>query len=246
VSGALRLDGVRVRLGTQLVLDDFTLSVPDAACLALLGHSGSGKTTVLRTASGFVRPERGRVWLGDADVTDLPPERRRVALIHQQFLLFPHLTVERNVAFGMAYRGLSRKAQQERVGELLELFGLTGLERRYPHELSGGQQQRVAIARALAVDPDVLLLDEPLSNLDRTTRTRLLDELKQLRRRTAMTMLYVTHDWGEAEQIADSVALLDTGQIVQRGSLAELQANPATAAVAAFFGVTPPPTSTTH
>jgi 2-aminoethylphosphonate transport system ATP-binding protein len=237
VSGALRLEGVRVRLGTQVVLDDFSLSVPDGACLALLGNSGSGKTTVLRTASGFVRPERGRVWLGEVDVTELPPERRRVALIHQQFLLFPHLTIERNIAFGMAYRGLGRNEQRERVRELLELFGLNGLEQRYPHQLSGGQQQRVAIARALAVDPEVLLLDEPLSNLDRTTRTRLLEELEQLRRRTAMTMLYVTHDWGEAEQIADSVALLDAGQIAQRGSLASLQANPATPSVAAFFGV---------
>ena len=172
------MDGVRVRLGAQVVLDDFTLEMPGGACLALLGTSGSGKTAVLRTTSGFLRPERGRVWLGETDVTDLPPERRGVALIHQQFLLFPRLSVDRNVAFGMAYRGFAGgNEQRARVRELLELFGLRGLEDRYPHQLSGGQQQRVAIARALAVDPEVLLLDESLSNLDRTTRTRLLQEL---------------------------------------------------------------------
>ena len=240
MSGSLRLEGVRVSLGARLVLDDLSLEVPAGACLALLGESGSGKTTVLRTISGFVQPQHGRVWLGGVDVTELPPERRHLGLIHQQFLLFPHLTVSGNVAFGMPYRGIGRQRQRERVHELLELLGLQGLEQRYPHQLSGGQQQRVAIARALAVEPDVLLLDEPLNSLDRSTRLRLLAELEALRRRTAPTMLYVTHDWDEAERIADEVGLLHAGRILQSGSLASLQTRPASPAVAAFFGLPAP------
>ena len=232
----LGFDDINMRLGKTLVLEHFNLRIAPGESVALLGTSGSGKTTALRIAAGFLKPDRGRVSLGRHDITDWPPERRRMALIHQQFLLFPHLTVAENIVFGMAYHGVAPDARDGRVASLLARLGLDGLERRYPHELSGGQQQRVAIARALAVAPSVLLLDEPLNNLDSSNRELLLQELRSLQREAGMSMLYVTHDWAEALRIADRLALLDRGRILQTGPFEEVLARPASLEVARLFG----------
>ncbi|HWQ09262.1 MAG TPA: ABC transporter ATP-binding protein, partial [Holophaga sp.] len=201
----------------------------------LLGASGSGKTTALRIAAGFLRPDRGSVLLDGCDITGWPPEHRHLALIHQQFLLFPHLTAAENILFGMAYHGVAPTEQRSRVAALLAQVGLEGLEHRYPHELSGGQQQRVAIARALAVAPSLLLLDEPLNNLDSFNRELLQKELRSLHREHGMSMLYVTHDWGEALRVADRLALLDRGRILQVGSFEDILARPATLDVVRLF-----------
>lgn len=233
---SLEITGVRVKLGGMTILDDFHLTVPAGDSVALLGASGSGKTTALRAVAGFVRADAGSIRLADRDITGEPPERRQLALIHQQFLLFPHLTVGDNIAFSMRYHDVPASERRGRVVELLSLIGLEGLEHRYPHQLSGGQQQRVAIARALAVNPRLLLLDEPLSSLDRTLRERLIDELRALQQAHSMTMLYVTHDWNEAARIASRVALVDRGRIQQIGRLEDLLHRPRSTGVARFFG----------
>lgn len=232
----LGFDGINMRLGKTLVLEGFSLTIAPGESVALLGTSGSGKTTALRIAAGFLRPDRGGVSLGGNDITDWPPEQRRMALIHQQFLLFPHLTVAENIVFGMAYHDVASAERGKRVASLLARLGLDGLDGRYPHELSGGQQQRVAIARALAIEPSVLLLDEPLNNLDSSNRELLLQELRSLQRESGMSMLYVTHDWTEALRIADRLALLDRGRILQTGPFEEVLARPASLEVAQLFG----------
>jgi ABC-type Fe3+/spermidine/putrescine transport system ATPase subunit len=234
---ALRLDGIRMRLGEKLVLDDLSLEIEAGESLALLGASGSGKTTALRVAAGLLRPEKGRVFLEGEDVTPAPPEARHMAMIHQRFLLFPHLTVEQNVAFGLPYLHGSRADQRSTVEKLISLVGLEGLERRLPHQLSGGQQQRVAIARALAVRPKLLLLDEPLNNLDSPIRERLLEELQSIQRSTHMTMLYVTHDQGEAARIAGRVALLEEGRVLQAAAYEELLDRPTSVQAARVLGL---------
>ena len=231
----LSFEDIHLRFGKNVVLEGFSLAVAPGESVALLGASGSGKTTALRIAAGFLRPDQGRVCLDDRDITDWPPEHRHMAMIHQQFLLFPHLTAAENILFGMAYHGVPPPERRSRVTALLAQVGLDGLEHRYPHELSGGQQQRVAIARALAVAPSVLLLDEPLNSLDSSNRELLLNELRSLHREAGMSMLYVTHDWGEALRIADRLALLDRGRILQVGSFEEILARPATLDVVRLF-----------
>ena len=234
---ALHLDDVCMTLGGRLVLDRFALRVAEGESVALLGASGSGKTTALRVAAGFLQPDRGRVWVGEQDVTPRPPEMRHMAMIHQRFLLFPHLKVTDNIAFGLRYQGLPSSEHRQRVASLLALVGLEGLEQRYPHQLSGGQQQRVAIARALAVQPRVLLLDEPLNNLDSAIGEHLLDELRLLQRSTGMAMLYVTHNQAEAAHIAHRVALLEGGGILQQGTFEELLERPASVRAAVVLGL---------
>jgi putative spermidine/putrescine transport system ATP-binding protein len=234
---AIRIEGARVQLGQTLVLDGLSLDVAAGECIALLGSSGSGKTTILRLLAGLVPAERGGVYLDDREISALPPEHRGMAMIHQRFLLFPHLSVSANVAFGLPYRGVPKSEHQQRVDGLLDLVGLHGLGGRYPHELSGGQQQRVAIARALATRPRVLLLDEPLNSLDQPIRERLLDELRALHRAEGWTMVYVTHDQAEAARIAARVALLEGGQILQVAPYETLRERPASAAVARVLGL---------
>jgi ABC-type Fe3+/spermidine/putrescine transport system ATPase subunit len=233
----IRIEGARVSLGQTLVLDDLSLDVAAGECIALLGSSGSGKTTILRLLAGLVPAERGAVFLDDREISRLPPERRGMAMIHQRFLLFPHLTVSANVAFGLPYRGVPKSEHGERVDRLLHLVGLPGLGGRYPHELSGGQQQRVAIARALATRPRVLLLDEPLNSLDQPIRERLLDELRALHQSEGWTMVYVTHDQSEAARIAARVALLEGGRILQTAPYETLRERPASRAVARVLGL---------
>ncbi|MCS7223214.1 MAG: ABC transporter ATP-binding protein [Armatimonadetes bacterium] len=230
------LDRVRKSLDGTLVLTEVTLEIKAGEFFFILGPSGSGKTTLLRLLAGFIRPDFGRIYFGDRDVTDLPPHRREVALVFQNYALFPHMTVWGNVAYGLRMRKLSKKVIRERVAEALELVQLADLANRYPSQLSGGQQQRVALARAIAVQPQVLLLDEPLSNLDVQLRLEMRGELKRLQRRLNITTLFVTHDQKEALSMADRLAVLNSGRILQVGTPTELYRFPKDPFVAQFLG----------
>ncbi|MFJ9156025.1 ABC transporter ATP-binding protein [Streptomyces griseoviridis] len=233
----IRFDSVTVAYDGDVVLDSLDLTVAPGEVMALLGPSGSGKTTALRAVAGFVRPESGLVFLGERDVTDLPPYRRGIGMVVQQYALFPHLRVEENVAFGLKARGTPRAEIRARVGEALEMTGMAGFARRHPRELSGGQQQRVAIARALAVRPGVLLLDEPLSALDARLRSGMLAELARLHRELPdVSMLYVTHDQLEALTLADRIAVMDRARLRACGTPAELYRTPADEFTASFVG----------
>ncbi|MGP2441080.1 ABC transporter ATP-binding protein [Streptomyces sp. JW3] len=233
----IRFDGVTVAYDGNVVLDALDLTVAPGEVMALLGPSGSGKTTALRAVAGFVRPAAGRVLLGDRDVTGLPPHRRGIGMVVQQYALFPHMRVEDNVGFGLRARKVPRAGIRARVAEALELTGMAGHARRHPRELSGGQQQRVAIARALAIRPDVLLLDEPLSALDAQLRSGMLAELARLHRELpGMSILYVTHDQVEALTLADRIAVLDRARLRACGTPRELYRAPTDAFTASFVG----------
>ncbi|MGD6745257.1 ABC transporter ATP-binding protein [Streptomyces sp. BH106] len=233
----IRFDRVSVAYGGTTVLDSLDLTVEPGEVMALLGPSGSGKTTALRAVAGFVRPASGRVFLGGRDVTDLPPHRRGIGMVVQQYALFPHLRVEDNVAFGMRAQKVPKGEIPARVAEALELTGMAAYAKRYPRELSGGQQQRVAIARALAVRPGVLLLDEPLSALDATLRSGMLAELARLHRELPdVSILYVTHDQVEALTLADRIAVMDKARLQDVGTPQDLYRRPRTEFTASFVG----------
>ncbi|MFC8516734.1 ABC transporter ATP-binding protein [Streptomyces sp. NPDC057257] len=233
----IRFDSVTVAYDGNVVLDALDLTVAPGEVMALLGPSGSGKTTALRAVAGFVRPASGRVFLGGRDVTDLPPYRRGVGMVVQQYALFPHLRVEENVAFGLRAQKVPRAEIRGRVAEALEMTGMGAYGRRYPRELSGGQQQRVAIARALAIRPDVLLLDEPLSALDARLRSGMLAELARLHRELPeVSILYVTHDQVEALTLADRIAVMDRARLRACGTPKELYRAPADEFTASFVG----------
>jgi iron(III) transport system ATP-binding protein len=221
--------------GAQPVLSGLDLTVPAGSLTAILGSSGSGKTTLLRLLAGFDRPDRGTVRIGervvDGQGTHVHPEHRRIGYVPQEGGLFPHLTVTANVGFG-----LSRADRKRRVGELLELVGLAELARRYPHQLSGGQQQRVALARALAIEPDVVLLDEPFASLDANMRASVREEVQRILRASGTTTLLVTHDQDEALSLADLVAVLRDGRIAQCATPQELYARPLDNELARFIG----------
>ena len=232
----LDLVGVRHRYGrSQLVLDGVDLSVEEGSFTAVLGESGSGKTTLLRVIAGFERIESGVVTLGttvfDDGRSSLPPERRRIGYVPQDGALFPHLRVAANVGFG-----LRRRANRARIGQLLDAVGLSGLERRYPHQLSGGQQQRVALARALAIEPTVVLLDEPFSALDAAMRSTVRREVAAILRDRGTTTVLVTHDQDEALSMADCVAVLRAGRIVANARPEEMYRSPLDAELANFLG----------
>ncbi|MBA2293331.1 MAG: ABC transporter ATP-binding protein [Gemmatimonadales bacterium] len=230
------LDGVRKQFGDVAVVRDFSLDVADGEIVALLGPSGSGKTTLLRLIAGFEQVDGGRIVLGGDDVTSRPPVARRCGMVFQHYALFPHLDVAGNVGYGLSGERLDRAAMATRIAEVLELVDLSGYERRPVTALSGGQQQRVALARALAPRPRVLLLDEPLSNLDPTLRERTRRELRELVRRIGITTILVTHEQEEAFDIADRIALLHQGRLEQVGTPEELYSMPATQFVAGFIG----------
>ncbi|MEU7280907.1 ABC transporter ATP-binding protein [Streptomyces sp. NPDC045431] len=233
----IRFDRVSVAYGGNVVLDSLDLTVEPGEVMALLGPSGSGKTTALRAVAGFVRPVAGRVFIGDRDVTALPPYRRGIGMVVQQYALFPHLKVADNVAFGLRAQKVEKGRIPGRVAEALEMTGMGAYAGRYPRELSGGQQQRVAIARALAIRPGVLLLDEPLSALDAQLRSGMLAELARLHRELPdVSILYVTHDQVEALTLADRIAVMDRARLRDCGTPQELYRRPRTEFTASFVG----------
>jgi ABC-type Fe3+/spermidine/putrescine transport system ATPase subunit len=232
----LDLVNVVKRFGDQAAVDGATLAVKGGEIVALLGPSGCGKTTTLRLIAGFESLDGGAIAIGGGDIATLPPYRRDIGLVFQDYALFPHLTVAANINYGMKQRGIPRAEQDRRRGELLRLTRLEGLEQRRPMALSGGQQQRVALARALAISPKLLLLDEPLSNLDAKLREALRIELRDILRAVGTTTLVVTHDQTEAIGLADRIALMNKGRIVQVGTAREIYEQPATRFVAEFIG----------
>ncbi len=222
--------------GATAVLDDVSLRFEDGRFTSLLGPSGSGKTTLLRIVAGFVTADRGRILIGGEDVTSVPVWKRAIGMVFQSYALFPHMSVDDNVAFGLARRGVRGAEASRRVGEALEMVRLSGFGARRPKELSGGQQQRVALARAIVTRPRVLLLDEPLSALDRRLRQEMQVELKRIQREVGITTIFVTHDQEEALALSDHVAILDRGRIVQAGPPGEIYERPATRFAASFLG----------
>jgi iron(III) transport system ATP-binding protein len=233
---AVDIESVSVAYGANVVLRDISVGVAPGEFFALLGPSGSGKSTLLRLIAGFVEAGAGRVRIGGTDVAKLPPWKRGLGMVFQNYALWPHLTVGANVAFGLEERRWPRERIRARVKEMLELVRLEGYEGRRPSQLSGGQQQRVAIARTLAIEPRVLLLDEPLSNLDAKLRASTGVELKRLQRRLGITTVFVTHDQQEAMTIADRLAVLEGGLIRQVGTPRDLYDAPVDRFVAEFVG----------
>ena len=238
----ITISGLTKRFGPVGAVVGLDLAVRPGELVALLGPSGCGKTTTLRLVAGFLAPEAGEIWVGDRVLSSpaavVPPERRRMAMIFQSYALWPHMTVAQNVAYGLRFAGVGRADRDRRVDEMLRAVQLAGYGARYPGELSGGQQQRVAVARALVVEPEILLLDEPLSNLDASLREEMRFEIRRLHERFAITTLYVTHDQAEAMVISDRVAVLREGRVVQIGAPAELFEHPRTRFVAEFVGKT--------
>jgi spermidine/putrescine transport system ATP-binding protein len=233
----IHLEGVSKRFADTLAVDDLTLSIERGAFYAMLGPSGCGKTTTLRMIGGFEDPTAGRVFLGGDDVTQRPPYRRDVNTVFQSYALFPHLSVEKNVAFGLERKKTDKGEIKRRVGEALEMVQLQGYGKRKSSQLSGGQQQRVALARALVNRPRALLLDEPLGALDLRLRKQLQIELKRIQQDVGITFVHVTHDQEEAMSMADTIAVMNEGRIEQAGGAAELYERPRTEFVANFLGV---------
>ena len=232
----IRIDRVSKTFGAHRAVDDVSLDLEPGAFLCLLGPSGCGKSTLLRLVAGFESPDAGRILIDGADVTGLPPHRRPVNMMFQSYALFPHMSVARNVAYGLQGLGLGRAQIAERVADLLRLVRLDGFAERRPDRLSGGQRQRVALARALAREPRVLLLDEPLGALDRALREETQGELRALQRRLSTTFVVVTHDAAEAMTLADRIGVMDRGRLVQTGGAANLYERPASRYVAGLLG----------
>jgi iron(III) transport system ATP-binding protein len=237
----IRLEHVVKRFGELAAVDDVSLEIADREFVTLLGPSGCGKTTLLRLIAGFVAPDAGTIRVDDRVLSTpaavVPPERRGMGMVFQNYAIWPHKTVYENVAFGLEVRKLARAEARARVTKVLEAVNLAGFEKRYPSQLSGGQQQRVALARSLVVEPSILLLDEPLSNLDAKLRERMRWELKDLQRRTGITFVYVTHDQSEAMALSDRIAVMHQGRLQQCGPPREVYARPANRTVADFMGL---------
>ena len=232
----LELRGLRKNFSDVVALEQFDLAVGAGEFLTLLGPSGCGKTTALRIVAGFEHPDAGTVVLEDRDITHLSASRRNMGMVFQAYSLFPNMTAEENVMFGLRLRKVPQDEQKRRVGRLFDLIGLARARTRYPHQLSGGQQQRVALARALAIEPRVLLLDEPLSALDARVRVQLREEIRRIQTNLGITALYVTHDQEEALSISDRIAVMSAGRIEQLGTAPEIYGSPATPFVAEFVG----------
>jgi putative spermidine/putrescine transport system ATP-binding protein len=232
----LELVNLSKHFGDQVAVRDFTLTVEDGELVSLLGPSGCGKTTTLRMTAGFEPPDTGAIVVDGREVTDLPPNRRGIGMVFQGYALFPNMTAYENVEFGLAVRKRPPAERRTRVAELLELFGLTHVAGSYPHQMSGGQQQRVALARAVAVQPGVLLLDEPLSAVDAKVREELRTEIRRMQVQLGVTTILVTHDQSEALSISDRVVVMDRGAIEEVGPPAQIYAEPRSAFTAGFIG----------
>ncbi|MDX6568186.1 MAG: putative spermidine/putrescine transport system ATP-binding protein [Gaiellales bacterium] len=232
----LELQSLRKRFAGNQALDGVSISLAQGELVSLLGPSGCGKTTALRCVAGFLQPDEGRILIGGDDITRLAPNRRDIGMVFQAYSLFPNMSAAQNVEFGLRVRRQGREERSRRVAELLEIVGLGDAATRYPHELSGGMQQRVALARALAIEPRVLLLDEPLSALDALVRVQLRDEIRRVQTQLGITTLYVTHDQEEALSVSDRVAVMKRGKIEQIGVPAEIYGAPSTRFVAEFIG----------
>ena len=232
------LDQLTKSYHSELVVDKLSLVMPSAEITALLGPSGCGKTTTLKMIAGLIRPTSGEILFDGKSMLGISAEKRQAVMVFQNYLLFPHLTVEENVGFGLKMRGESKTVIRSKVGEFLNLVQLEGMEKRRPSQLSGGQQQRVALARALIVEPRLLLLDEPLSNLDAYLRDEMRELIRQIQRQTGITTMIVTHDQEEAVVLADQIALIFDGKLAQLGDPTRFYERPATEQVARFFGGT--------
>jgi spermidine/putrescine ABC transporter ATP-binding subunit len=232
----IQIEGVSKYFGTFPAVRDVSLSIEKGECFALLGASGCGKTTLLRMLAGFEEPSAGRILIDGQDMAAIPPWDRPVHMMFQSYALFPHMSVARNVGYGLKHENLSRAEKKARVAEMLDLVQMTGFEDRKPHQISGGQRQRVALARALARQPKVLLLDEPLAALDKKLRERTQFELMAIQARTGVNFIVVTHDQEEAMTLADRLAVMDKGQVRQVGAPAQVYENPNSTFVANFLG----------
>jgi spermidine/putrescine transport system ATP-binding protein len=238
MSHSVELHDVGMSFGATRAVGDVSFTVEGGEFFSILGPSGCGKTTILRMIAGFLQPTEGRIAIGGKDMAGLGPNERPTAMIFQSLALFPLMSVWENIAFGLEARGVSKAERRKRADELLKLIALEGYGERMPGELSGGQRQRVAIARALAVEPQVLLLDEPLSALDLKLRQHMRAELRALQKRTGVTFIYITHDQSEALAMSDRIAVMSAGVLQQVGAPRELYDNPATPFVATFVGET--------
>jgi putative spermidine/putrescine transport system ATP-binding protein len=236
----LTLDSVQKRYGETTAVDGVSFTVDDGEILGVLGPSGCGKTTTLRTVAGFETPNNGTVSFDDRDVTHVPPENRNVGLVFQEYALFDNMTVRENVAFGLKMRGVGTSERRERAADLLDMLDIGEMAGRPPTTLSGGQQQRVGLARALAIEPSVLLLDEPMTGLDAKLKARLRDEVGELLSELDVTGLYVTHDQEEAMLMCDRIAVMNDGRLEQVGTPREVYESPATEFVSEFVALDAP------
>lgn len=230
------LHNITKRFDSAIIIDNITLEINHGELFFLLGPSGCGKTTILRTVAGFYQPDAGELRFNEERVNNLPPNRRNTGMVFQNYALWPHLTVAENVAYGLNIRGVSADEKKQRVREMLEIVRMGAYANRMIHQLSGGQQQRVALARALVIKPGIILLDEPLSNLDAKMRLELRDEIKRIHREFQFTMLYVTHDQKEALSLADRMAIMEKGKITQIGTPEDIYRRPINPFVGAFIG----------
>jgi spermidine/putrescine ABC transporter ATP-binding subunit len=238
---SIRLDNLRKTFGNVIATDDVNITLEDGKLSTLLGPSGCGKTTLLRLIAGFLEPDRGEIYFDNEEMTDIPPYERKTGMVFQNYALWPHMSVFDNIAYGLKMKRIdgmryTKDAIKDRVEAALELVHMEGLGDRNPHQLSGGQQQRVALARALVIEPDVLLLDEPLSNLDAKLRNEMRQEIIRIQRELGITTVYVTHDQVEALSISDMVAVISEGYIQQYGTPREIYHHPQTVFVADFIG----------
>ena len=232
----LTFDSIHKAFGGNVALHNLDLDVHQGELISLLGPSGCGKTTALRIAAGFEFADRGRILVAGNDISDMPAHKRNMGMVFQSYSLFPNLDVSSNIEYGLRTRHVAKAAAKARVSEMIELVQLEAHAKKYPHQLSGGQQQRVALARALAIEPAVLLLDEPLSALDAKVRASLRDEIRRIQTEVGITTLFVTHDQEEALAISDRIAVMSQGRMEQLGTPTEIYRNPSTAFVARFIG----------
>ena len=232
----VRFAGVSKRYGEFVAVHTLDINVGAGEFLSFLGPSGSGKTTTLMMLAGFETPSSGNILVGDTHITDMPPARRNIGMVFQSYALFPHMTVEQNIGFPLRMRGIAKADRVRAVGRVLEIVGLKGLNHRFPRQLSGGQQQRVALARAIVFEPPVLLMDEPLSALDKYLRSHLQGEIKRIQRELGITVIYVTHDQDEAMTMSDRICVMNEGRICQIGAPETLYRKPNDVFVAGFLG----------